>query len=81
MKKVFVFLVTLTMAFSLSACNKQIMDTTWSYDRAILYLPDGTIVEGEVESWTDYEDGDQIQIKIDGKVYLVHSMNVALISE
>lgn len=81
MKKVFAFLVAATMLVSLSACNKQIVDTTWSYDRAILYLPDGTVVEGEVESWTDYEDGDQIQIKIDGKTYLVHSINVALISE
>lgn len=81
MKKAFVFLVALTTAFSLSACNKQIVDTTWSYDRAILYLPDGAVVEGEVESWTDYEDGDQIQIKIDGKTYLVHSMNVTLIAE
>lgn len=81
MKKVLVFLVALTSAFSLTACNRQIVDTTWSYDRAILSLPDGTVVEGKVESWSDYEDGDQIQIKIDGKVYLVHSANVALISE
>lgn len=81
MKKVFVFLAAASMLVSLSACNRQIVDTTWSYDRAIVYLPDGTVVEGDVESWTDYEDGDQIQIKIDGKTYLVHSMNVVLISE
>lgn len=81
MKKVLMLLVALTTAISLTACNRQIVDTTWSYERAILYLPDGTVVDGEVESWTDYEDGDQIQIKIDGTIYLVHSMNVVLISE
>ena len=39
------------------------------------------IVKGKVDSWTDYADGDQIQVKINGKVYLVHSANVALIKE
>lgn len=81
MKKTLIFLLSLFTAMSLSACNKQIIDTKWSYDRAILYLPDGTIVDGDIESWTDYEDGDQIQVKIDGATYLVHSMNVVLISE
>jgi ribosomal protein S1 len=57
------------------------MDLTYYYDRAIIYLPNGEIVEGKVTSWTDFKDGDQIQVKIDGKTYLVHSSNVVLISE
>lgn len=61
--------------------NKQVFDTTYSFERAILSLPDGTVVEGKVTSWNDYEDGDQIQVKIDGKTYLVHSSNIVLISE
>jgi len=68
----------------LSGCNgynKQIFDTTYRFDRAIISLPDGTIVDGEVQSWTDFEDGDQLQIKIDGVTYLVHSSDVALIAE
>ena len=64
----------------LSGCNKQIMDFTYSYEKAILQLPDGTIVEGKVQSWTDYSDGDQIQVKINGKQYLIHSSNIVLIS-
>ena len=62
-------------------CNKQVVDLTYSYEYAILSLPNGEIVEGKVSSWTDYEDGDQIQVKIAGKVYLVHSSNIVLISE
>lgn len=73
-------LVTLT-ALSLTACNQQIIDTTYTYDRAILSLPDGEIVEGKVTSWKDFADGDQIQVKINGKSYLVHSSNIVLISE
>ena len=71
------------IGFSLFAtgCNKQIFDTTFSYEKAILTLPNGEIIEGKVQSWTDYADGDQIQVKINGKQYLVHSENIVLISE
>ena len=64
---------------TLSSCNMQIIDTTYSYEYAIISLPNGDVVEGTVTSWTDFEDGDQIQVKIDGKSYLVHSSNIALI--
>ena len=65
----------------LAGCNKQMVDMTYSYERAILSLPNGEVVEGRVSSWTDYEDGDQIQVKIEGKTYLVHSSNIVLISD
>ena len=66
---------------SLVGCNKQVFDTTYSYERAILCLPNGEVIEGKVQSWTDFEDGDQIQVKIDGKQYLIHSEDIVLISE
>ena len=82
MKKfVIVMLAAVMLLVVCGACNKQIIDVTYSYEYAVLSLPDGTIVEGKVDSWTDYSDGDQIQVKIDGKQYLVHSMNAALISK
>ena len=65
----------------LVGCNKQMVDLTYSYERAILSLPNGEVIEGKVSSWTDFEDGDQIQVKIDGKTYLVHSTNIVLISD
>ena len=65
----------------LAGCNKQLVDLTYSYERAIILLPNGEVVEGRVSSWTDFEDGDQIQVRIEGKTYLVHSTNIALISE
>ena len=80
-KKLIVVTVLCAMLFILTGCNKDMFDTVYGYDRAIIKLPNGDIVEGKVTSWTDYEDGDQIQVKIDGKTYLVHSMNVTLISE
>jgi cell division protein YceG involved in septum cleavage len=61
--------------------NKSLIDLTYAYNTAIIKLPNGEVVQGRVESWTDYQDGDQIQVKVNGKVYLVHSANVALIKE
>jgi ribosomal protein S1 len=75
----FVILVVVLLVV-LAGCNKQMMDLTYSYEYAIISLPNGEVVEGKVSSWTDFEDGDQIQVKINGKTYLVHSSNIALIS-
>lgn len=84
MKKIIALLLAIIAALSvclLSGCNKQMVDLTYSYEYAIIGLPNGETVEGKVSSWTDYEDGDQLQVKIDGKTYLVHSSNVVLISK
>ena len=80
-KRIIFVMLAATLVLNLTACNKQIIDTIYKYDRAIIYLPDGTVVDGKVQSWTDFEDGDQIQVKVDGKTYLVHSSNVVLIDE
>ena len=84
MKKVIALLLCVIAVLSvlvLSGCNKQMVDLTYSYEYAIISLPNGEVVEGKVSSWTDFEDGDQIQVKIDGKTYLVHSSNIVLISD
>jgi hypothetical protein len=84
MKKIIAVLLAIIAILSvtlLSGCNKQIMDLTYSYEYAIIGLPNGEVVEGKVSSWTDYEDGDQLQVKINGKTYLVHSSNIVLISD
>ncbi len=81
MKKILAITLVLILALGICGCNKQMVDLTFSYERAILVLPNGEVVEGRVSSWTDFEDGDQIQVKIDGKTYLVHSSNIVLISD
>lgn len=80
MRKLAIAIGTIVLAMSLSGCNKQIVDVTFSYERAIISLPNGEVVDGKVQSWTDYEDGDQIQVKIGGVTYLVHSSQAALIT-
>ena len=73
---------TAALALSLSGCgNRQLFDTTYTFNEAILSMPDGSVVSGKVSSWRDYEDGDQIQVVIDGTTYLVHSSNIVLMNE
>ena len=81
MRKFTALLLALVLLLCLAGCNKQMVDLTYSYERAILSLPNGEVIEGKVSSWTDFEDGDQIQVRIDGKTYLVHSSNIVLISD
>lgn len=80
MKKIGICMVILALLFT-GCGNKQVFDTVYTFDKAIVRLPDGQIISGEIESWTDYEDGDQIQVKINGTIYLVHSSCIVLINE
>lgn len=79
MKKILAIVLCLLIVATLCGCNKQIMDFNYSFDYAVIDLPNGEVVEGTVQSWTDFEDGDQIQVKIDGVTYLVHSSDIVLI--
>ena len=82
MKKLITLVLVVVLAMCvLTGCNRQLFDATYSFERAIIYMPNGEVIEGKVDSWMDYEDGDQIQVKINGKTYLVHSSNIVLISE
>ncbi len=81
-KKLLAAILALGMALSLAGCgNRQMIDLTYSYKYAIISLPNGEIVEGKVDSWKDFEDGDQLQITVDGVTYLVHATDAVLITE
>lgn len=85
MKKIFAVILTLIMILSLTACgNKDIWDTVYTFDYAQITTQKGEVVEGKVVSWTDYDDGDSIQVTIktdDGELtYLTHICNVTLIT-
>ena len=72
MKKMFVALLLSAILLVVCAgCNRPVID-------AMVRMPDGTVVSGKVESWRAFEEGDMLQVKIDGKVYLTHSTNVVL---
>ena len=80
MKKLIIIVLTL---LALTGCgNRDVIDTVRTYNKAIVKLQDGEVIEVNVKQWTTYSDGDQIQvIAKDGTVYLVHSVNCTLIRE
>lgn len=70
-------LMMLVSCVILCSCGNYTLDMTFTYSWAQIKLPDGTIVQGKVDNWTDYE-GDQLQITIDGTTYLVHAENAVM---
>ncbi len=80
-KKLLATVLALGMVLSMSACNRQMIDLTYSYKYAIISLPNGEIIEGKVDSWRDFEDGDQLQVTVDGVTYLVHATDAVLMTE
>ena len=81
MKKIIcLMLVVVALVGLLCGCNKQVFDFTYEFNRAIIELPNGDILEGKIDSWKDYE-GDQLQVVIDGVTYLVHSSDIVMIRE
>ena len=75
-----VAIILLIIGCMFGNCNRTIIDTTWNFDYAIINLPTGEIVEGEVSSWKDWEDSDAVQVTFtDGAVYYTHLNNVVLI--
>ena len=83
MKKILtVMLVILLLAALFSGCgNYQLIDAQYNFDRAIVKLPNGLVVEGKLDSWCDYDDCDNVQVKIDGTTYYTHAANVVLIAD
>lgn len=72
----------LALGSTMVSCgNVTMFDTTYSFERVMIAMPDGTVVEGECTSWLDFENSDMVQVTVDGKTYLTHSANVVLISE
>lgn len=52
---------TISMAFILSGCNKQLIDLNLKFKRVHIF---DTGECYEITKWTDYEDSDQIQVKL-----------------
>ena len=78
--KIAVTLSALFLMGVLAGYNKTFIDTTYAFEYAYVELPNGTVVEGKVQSWKDFDDGDQIQVTIDGKTYLTNSTRVVLVT-
>lgn len=80
---VLIGVLLVTIMIVCSGCGNQDMwDTNYTFDRAIVEMPGGEVMEIKIKQWRDYEDGEQIQIIAeDGTIYLVNSVNCVLIND
>ena len=79
-KKILTFSLMVVLVSTLMGCgNQTFFDTTYTYDRAIIQLADGTVVDTKITAWR-YYDGEQIQVVAeDGTIYLTSSFRCDLI--
>ncbi len=81
MKKVVLTVVIMTFTLGLLGCNKDIIDTNYTFKKAIIVIG-GEKINVEIKQWKDFSDGDQIQITDkNDQVYLTHSTNVLLLKK
>jgi lipoprotein len=76
-----IVLISLFALPMLTACgNKDVIGMTYTFHYATVKLPDGTLVNGKVESWARQDKTDSIRVTFeDGKgEYLTHASNVVL---
>ena len=83
MKRIIAAIVLIFMIIALVACgNMDMLDTVYTFNYAIIKMPNGTTETVEIKRWLDFDTGDQIQITAtDGTIYLVHSSNCVLVKE
>ena len=81
MKKLLGIFLGVVMLIGMTGCNAAVFDTNYTYDRAIIQLANGDVIEVKVKQWCDY-DGEQLQIIAeDGTVYLTNSFRCDLIND
>lgn len=81
MKKIKLLIIPVAALLLCGCGNKDLWDTNYTYHKAICEIG-GKTKEIEIKQWTDYENGEQLQIiGKDGNTYLVSSVNCVLIKE
>lgn len=79
-KRIIVLIIAIMLLFTamFSGCNKQVIDLNFEFTKAYVKIGEEW-VDLEITTWRDYEDGEQIQLKLaDGTVLLVHVANCIL---
>lgn len=84
MRKVIAAILVLMVALVLIGCNYSgynFYDNDYHFNRAMISMPDGTILNVQIAKWSDAE-GEQLTITAkDGTRYLVSSYNCVLIED
>ena len=75
---ILMILIVVCMLF-ITGCNKQIFDTSYTFNKIVCNY-DGIKFELNIDKWNDYE-GEQLQIKSEGKTYLLSANKCYMIGD
>ena len=79
MKKILLFVVTILSVVTLSACNAQVFDFNYEFEKVHLVSEHKCI---EIKSWKNFDDSDMVQLTLkDDTVVLGHSNEIVLIKD
>ena len=83
MKKIIVMMIGLMLITTgCSFKGYDWVDTNYHFNKAYISMPDGEVIEVDIKSWSDSEDGEQLTItSTDGTRYMVNSVNCILVEE
>lgn len=76
MKKLFILGM---LALCLSGCNYNSIDTDYQFNRVIIKMPNGEVMEVEIESWINNDAQKLTIVAEDGTIYLVSANNCVLL--
>lgn len=79
-KKIAVVLITILAMCTLAGCGNQKFFGDNTYRYAIIALPDGTVVKGELEYWCAYGDN-RFHVTVNGQSYFTSTVNIVMMSE
>ena len=79
-KRLLLLAILLVVPLLASCGNKDILGLEYTFEYASVKLPDGTIIDGQVETWARADKTDSIRVTFkDGKgTYFTHATNVVL---
>ena len=78
-KIILLSLLSLPLLAACKAGNKDVIGNVYTFNYAQVKLSDGTIIEGEVDSWSRPPETDTIRVTFKDKgTYLTHGSNVTL---
>ena len=72
-----IVLTVIVVVIICAACCAITGGIDW-FGTAQIVMPDGTVVQGRVDSYRDHSYSDTLQLTIDGVTYLTHAANVVL---
>lgn len=69
----------LTTCDSSDSSNKEVLNDVYKFNYAQVKLLDGSVVDGELETWSQRSENDTIRVTLkDRKSYLTHASNIIL---